>query len=168
MAVFSAIKNKKNKKLREGIEDLATRCSLEEDPNIQVEMLIKQLETMDMKLTEKEKSKIDKLSDDQGKIARDDFVTYAKTCGSVKDYVDKIDREHHQSTSRPVTANLDKASAAFKAIDKDNSGYVDREEFLQFTKNLPAHQQEKLLKKIDKDGDGKISLKEFRQLFEKH
>ena len=119
-------------------------------------MLIKQLETMDMKLTEKEKSKIDKLSDDQGKIARydvawfchyvtkwfwykyvflrDDFVTYAKTCGSVKDYVDKIDREHHQSTSRPVTANLDKASAAFKAIDKDNSGYVDREEFLQFTK----------------------------------
>ena len=65
---------------------------------------------------------------------RNDFVSYAKTCGSVKDYVDKIDREHHQSTSRPVTANLDKASAAFKAIDKDNSGYVDREEFLQFTK----------------------------------
>ena len=37
-----------------------------------------------------------------------------------------------------------------------------------FCRNLPAHQQEKLLKKIDKDGDGKISLKEFRQLFEKH
>ena len=39
-------------------------------------MLIKQLETMDMKLTEKEKSKIDKLSDDQGKIARYDVAWF--------------------------------------------------------------------------------------------
>ena len=79
----------------------------------------------------------------------------------------------------------DQASLAFRAIDKDNSGFVDREEFLQFTRynrllrlarspwelnissNLPADKQEKLLKKIDKDGDGKISLAEFRHLFDK-
>ena len=40
MAVFSALKNKKNKKMREGIEDLAIKCSEpneKEEPQIQVE-----------------------------------------------------------------------------------------------------------------------------------
>ena len=37
MAVFSAIKNKKNKKLREGIEDLAVKCGDEtESGNVDV------------------------------------------------------------------------------------------------------------------------------------
>ena len=38
MAVFSALKNKKNQKMREGIEDLALKCaeSGEKDDNIQV------------------------------------------------------------------------------------------------------------------------------------
>ena len=31
MAVFSTIKNKKNKRLREGIEDLAVRCGDDSD-----------------------------------------------------------------------------------------------------------------------------------------
>ena len=61
-------------------------------------------------------------------------MSYAKTCGSVKDYLEKSSRDHQHGSSRPATANVDKASAAFKAIDKDNSGYVDREEFMQFTK----------------------------------
>ena len=67
---------------------------------------------------------------------RDDFIQYAKSCVCVKDYLDKVTRDQ----SRPVTGGrcpsvtVDKASAAFRAIDKDNSGYVDREEFLQFTR----------------------------------
>ena len=32
MAVFSALKNKKNQRLREGIEDLASKCADEKDP----------------------------------------------------------------------------------------------------------------------------------------
>ena len=95
-------------------------------------------------------------------------------------------RETKGSAVRADTVKGDQASLAFRAIDKDNSGFVDREEFLQFTRsvsrlkpsrhlawgldissNLPAAKQEKLLKKIDKDGDGKISLAEFRHLFDK-
>ena len=39
-------------------------------------------------------------------------------------------------SARPlvVSGKQDQASTAFRAIDKDNSGFVDREEFLRFTR----------------------------------
>ena len=42
MAVFSALKNKKNQKMREGIEDLVTKCSEaaeKDDVNVQVKSI---------------------------------------------------------------------------------------------------------------------------------
>ena len=54
-----------------------------------------------------------------------------------------------------------------KALDSDNSGYLDREEFLNFASNLPVKNREKLLKSLDSDGDGKVDLEEFRALFNK-
>ena len=78
---------------------------------------------------------------------------------------------------------IDKALAAFKvktilvfflqfvfntkALDTDNSGYLDREEFLNFASNMPSKNREKLLRSLDTDGDGRIDLDEFRQLFNK-
>ena len=54
-----------------------------------------------------------------------------------------LERSGRGSSSRPAPVqaaaqvrSMDKASAAFRAIDKDNSGFVDREEFLQFTRYL--------------------------------
>ena len=73
---------------------------------------------------------------------REDFVTFAKSCGSVKDYLEKAAREQSRGSgpsSRPppvITGKQDQASTAFRAIDKDNSGFVDREEFLQFTRSI--------------------------------
>ena len=74
-------------------------------------------------------------------FSREEFVTFAKSCGSVKDYLEKAAREQSRvsgagATTRPlvITGKQDQASTAFRAIDKDNSGFVDREEFLQFTR----------------------------------
>ena len=62
---------------------------------------------------------------------------------------------------------LCQALTAFKALDTDNSGFLDREEFLNFASNLPSRQRERLLESLDNDGDGRIDLEEFRQLFVK-
>ena len=47
---------------------------------------------------------------------------------------EKAGRESKGSTAKADTVKGDQASLAFRAIDKDNSGFVDRAEFLQFTR----------------------------------
>ena len=89
MAVFSALKNKKNQKLREGLEDLALKCgelTEKDEVNVEVEKLeylhkyfpifsqiesvVKQLEQLNIKLSEKDLSKLQKVSAQDGKIPK--------------------------------------------------------------------------------------------------
>ena len=93
MAVFSALKNKKNQKLREGLEDLALKCgevTEKDEVNVevglillkqeyfkkyfrifsQIDSVVKQLEQLNMKLSEKDLSKLQKISATDGKIPK--------------------------------------------------------------------------------------------------
>ena len=95
MAVFSALKNKKNQKLREGLEDLALKCgevTEKDEVNVevdfyiillkmeyfhnyfrispQIDSVVKQLEQLNIKLSEKDLSKLQKISAQDGKIPK--------------------------------------------------------------------------------------------------
>ena len=95
MAVFSALKNKKNQKLREGLEDLALKCgevTEKDEVNVevdfyiillkmeyfhnyfrispQIDSVVKQLEQLNIKLSEKDLSKLQKISAQDGRIPK--------------------------------------------------------------------------------------------------
>ena len=62
---------------------------------------------------------------------------------------------------------MEKTELAFRLIDTDDDGYIDKSEFIKFSKNLSKEQVEKAWAKLDKDGDGRISISEFNDLMNK-
>ena len=60
----------------------------------------------------------------------------------------------------------EKLLETFSAFDKDNSGYITKEELIQSLKAEKSQEKEieAIIKKVDKNGDGKIEYIEFLQL----
>ena len=74
-------------------------------------------------------------------VLRDDFVQFAKSSKAVKTLIEKqtkVSMKEMERSRSQKNIKIDKALAAFKALDTDNSGYLDREEFLNFASNLPV------------------------------
>ena len=67
-----------------------------------------------------------------------------------------------------VGPQLKSIAGVFKAVDTDNSGDVDREEFRKAMNRLGLglswEQIGQCVDVLDKDGDGVVSLKEFMAL----
>ena len=71
-------------------------------------------------------------------------------------------------TERLIGLQLKSIAGVFKAVDTDNSGDVDREEFRKAMNRLGLglswEQIGQCVDVLDKDGDGVVSLKEFMAL----
>ena len=75
--------------------------------------------------------------------------------------LEETDNDDHK------TVEMEKTELAFRLIDTDDDGYIDKSEFIKFSKNLSKEQVEKAWAKLDKDGDGRISISEFNDLMNK-
>ena len=74
-----------------------------------------------------------------------------------------------------------RAELAFKALDKDNSGYITNREMKNLSSKLTSSELDALMKKVqkifssrkktlfqlDSDGDGKLTFEEFKKMFDK-
>ena len=72
MASFSAVRNRKSQKLREGFDDFLARCVERSDQKTEVELdfVLEMMKNSDIKIEEKELKKLEKLGDKERKISR--------------------------------------------------------------------------------------------------
>ena len=76
MAVFSAVRNRRSQKLREGFEDFMARCveTSEQKNEVDLDFVLEMMKKNDVKIEEKEMKKIEKLANKKRKITR--FLKY--------------------------------------------------------------------------------------------
>jgi len=161
MAALSHLKNKKESKIRDGIDKILQQCGATGSSTVSTKNYLDVMSASHVEFDKKEMSKLDKMTDDDGFMDKGEFIEYAKKSTAVKEWTDKS--IGGKKTSHNIS--VDKAEIAFKAIDKDNSGSIDIGELGKLGGNMSKKKQEALMAKLDTDGDGKITLEEFRGLF---
>jgi len=62
---------------------------------------------------------------------------------------------------------LDKIELAFRKFDKNQDGFLSKEEFDVMMKDVPAEQAERIFRSCDQKGDGRISLAEFKSTIQR-
>ena len=100
------------------------------------------------------------LADENGEVSKEEFVEYANNS---EFFHKRLDRNNPNS----IAAKEAKATSAFKAFDKDNDGFITKEEFARISKKLNKDQVDAVFKKFDRDQDGVLSLQEFQKMFKK-
>eukprot|EP00090_Calanus_glacialis_P009482 TRINITY_DN17854_c0_g1_i1.p1 TRINITY_DN17854_c0_g1~~TRINITY_DN17854_c0_g1_i1.p1 ORF type:complete len:167 (+),score=64.28 TRINITY_DN17854_c0_g1_i1:14-514(+) len=159
MAAVSHLKNVKDAKTREGIDTMMQRCGASSGEPVCVKTFMDVLGSCHIQLEPKEVARLERITQEDGMIEREQFLEFAKRSPAVKEFTMR------GSKSRVSNLDLDKAELAFKAIDKDNSGSIDPSELSKLGGSMSKRKLAALMNKLDKDGDGKITLKEFRALF---
>ena len=76
--------------------------------------------------------------------------------------------DSQSQSTKSKAIEIDKVEMAFRLIDTDNDGYIDKSEMEKLTKNLSKEQVNNIYARCDKDGDGKMSWAEFHEMMKNH
>ena len=79
-------------------------------------------------------------------------------------YIRLQEKPGHSESHLLDMNKMDKTELAFRLADKDQSGYIEKDEFEKMTKNLSKEQRDKAFAKCDKDGDGRINYSELSSM----
>ena len=114
-------------------------------------------------ISQEEVAKISSLADDDDEVTKEEFMHYAKNSDFFKAQMDKSSANSMAAKEEAIA----KAERAFKVFDKDNDGFITKDEFAKISKKLNRDQVNAVFNKFDKDGDGVLSFEEFRRMLNK-
>ncbi|XP_071164345.1 calmodulin-like [Mytilus edulis] len=120
-------------------------------------------------------------TDKDGKLAKEEIATLLRVVGNnpTEDDITRIftevdtdgtgliDVEEFQAYYVKNIANVDEKQTLIEAInsfDKNNDGFIQRDELMKFMKDLSEEQAQGMLDMADKNGDGKVDIEEFVEL----
>lgn len=156
-------KSLKDRRQNKAIEDLFDRADKNGNGRISVAEYVNIFNEHGIEISQEEVEKVSQLANDDGEVTKDEFVSYARNSDFFKSQLDKNDGDSMASKREAVA----KAERAFKLFDKDNDGFITKDEFQKISKKLSREQIEAVFSKFDKDGDGVLSFEEFRKMLNK-
>ncbi|XP_031491245.1 calcium-dependent protein kinase 17-like [Nymphaea colorata] len=132
-----------------GLKQMFKSMDTDNSGTITLEELRRGLTSQGSRLTELEVEQLMEAADvdGNGTIDYDEFITATV-------HMNRMDRENHLYT-------------AFQYFDKDNSGYITREELEQALKEFGIHNGQDIkdiIAEVDADNDGRIDYDEFVQM----
>ena len=155
-------KSLKDRRQTKAIEDLFDKADKNGNGRISVEEYVQIFSEHGIQLSQDEVDKVSSLANDDGEVTKDEFLNYAKHSDFFKSQMDKNSSDSMAAKQEAIA----KAERAFKLFDKDNDGYITKEEFAKISKKLNREQVEAVFHKFDKDGDGVLSFEEFRTMLQ--
>ena len=114
-------------------------------------------------ISQDEVAKISALADEDDEVTKEEFMHYAKNSDFFKAQMDKSSANSMAAKEEAIA----KAERAFKVFDKDNDGFITKDEFAKISKKLNRDQVNAVFNKFDKDVDGVLSFEEFRRMLNK-
>ena len=155
-------KSLKDRRQTKAIEELFDKADKNGNGRISVDEYVQIFAEHGIHISPDEVAKLSNLANDDGEVTKDEFLSYAKHSDFFKSQMDKNSSDSMAAKQEAIA----KAERAFKLFDKDNDGYITKEEFGKISKKLSRDQVEAVFNKFDKDGDGVLSFEEFRSMLQ--
>ena len=129
-------KSLKDRRQTKAIEDLFDKADKNGNGRISVEEYVQIFSEHGIQLSQDEVDKVSSLANDDGEVTKDEFLNYAKHSDFFKSQMDKNSSDSMAAKQEAIA----KAERAFKLFDKDNDGYITKQEMLTSTKKLTQKQ----------------------------
>ena len=110
---------------------------------------------------------MERIKEEQRRIMAEKIMALQSFLDQHQDAVEDIKAD--RTAGKPVTITRDAMKRAFKEMDKDGGGLLDREEIRALCKNLGSEPSESelddMMKNMDSDGSGEVDFEEFVKWF---
>lgn len=162
MAAAQVAKKLKDRRQKHTLEEIFRKVDRDGNGSISLSEYFGIFEEHGVNLSQAECNRVVKLAGDNGLLKKDEFI---KIIRGSNFFIKTFDKNQDGIVSE--TEMTTRAELAFKALDKDGSGYITSKELKKLSTKLSTSELKGLMKKLDSDGDGKLTFEEFKKMFEK-